>query len=182
MNNKKNRSDKGFTLLEMTATLMIVGLLVGLAGLYITNVVDAYALYQEHTEAAQKGRFVINRLVNEFIHLERVINGNEKSISFESRYNNLTDAVIEFKNNTIEINHVVFVDKVHDFNLRYLKSKTAFDDVSSQMWNNSWLDGSTAIQFDISFALYPSLQSLQSKNIITFNNITVVPRAMAKKE
>ncbi|KPA08957.1 protein containing Prepilin-type cleavage/methylation [Candidatus Magnetomorum sp. HK-1] len=182
MNTSGKKLNKGFTLLEITATLMIIGMLSGLAGLYITNVIGAYALHQEHKEAAQKARFVINRLVNEFIHITKVHEGTENSISFESRFNNMEDTLIEFNKNTIKINHVVFADQVHDLTLRYLKSPDAFDKVSSneEIWGNVWEKESTAIQFDISFSMQPYVRWERPYHIITIKNITAVPRFIIK--
>jgi len=184
---KTGSKNKGFTILEMTATLLIVAMLSGLAGLFITNVVRAYAMYQENKEVAQKARFVINRLVNEFVHITKVIKSSETQIQFISRFNNQTEMTIKYEKNTLKIDNVmkrniVFADKIYDFKLRYTKSDEVFDDINKNIWTNKWTDKSTAIQFDISFIVNPYLKTENKKHIVTFYNITTVPRFLESKK
>jgi len=177
-----NKSDKGFTLLEITATLMIIVIISGLAGFSIENCVDAYTLHKQHTEIAQQARLVINRLVNEFVHITAMRSATKNEIVFCSRFNNLKDITISFQENCncLKINNVIFADNVSDFKLRYLSGVKVFDNVESEnMWIDNWKDEeSTAIQFDISFIINPVLLKDQRSYSINFTNITVVPRTL----
>jgi len=176
------QSNKGFTLLEITATLMIIFFLSGLAGLAIENYIDAYALHKQHTEVAQQARLVINRLVNEFVHINQIRSGTTDEISFRSRFNNLRITTISYfnKDNCLKINNEIVSDKISDFKLRYLAGVNVFDDVDSKdIWENRWIDGqSTAIQFDISFKIELKILKHKRTHSIDFNNITVVPRTL----
>jgi len=170
------KTNNGFTLLEMTATLILIALVAGLSGMYISRAVELYKIYQENTETAQKARFVINRLVNEFVHITTINNATNKSIFFKSRFNNQESKLIEFNNktNSLEIDHVLFCDSIYDFKLRYLDSVTAFDKTSYDIWNDQLSSHTTAIQFDIAFIK----KNNSPQNFVYFNNITVVPRSL----
>jgi len=174
------QSNKGFTLLEIIATLMIIVVISGLAGFSIVNYVDAYSLHKQHTEIVQQARLVINRLVNEFVHITEIRSANNKKIVFCSRFNNLRDTSVVYQNNCLMINNEIFAEHVSNFTLRYLSGVNAFDNVDSQgMWTNQWHRGkSTAIQFDISFYIAPILLRKQRNYSVDFKNITVVPRTL----
>ncbi|ETR74539.1 MAG: hypothetical protein OMM_00124 [Candidatus Magnetoglobus multicellularis str. Araruama] len=189
---KRYRSNNGFTLIEIIVTLMLIALISGLAGISLMNYIDAYSLQQQNADVVQEARMVINRLLNEFIHITEVHQGTSDEIAFRSRFNNESDTTITYKNNSITINDVPFVDNVGHFNLRYLTSVTCFDDVERRkMWGDTWKDDiSTAIQFDISFQIFPILPQYTNKKrthsktekAISFTNITVVPRTLKKKK
>jgi type II secretory pathway pseudopilin PulG len=182
-------SNKGFTLLELTATLMIIFFISGFAGFSIVNYIDAYTLQKQHTEIAQQARLVINRLVNEFIHITTISDAKANMISFLSRFNNLKETTISFDidNHCLKINNKIFADNISDFKLRYLADVNVFDDLDSSgspiMWQNQWEDGtSTAIQFDISFEISPIVFRKKRSCKINFTDITVVPRTLGALE
>jgi prepilin-type N-terminal cleavage/methylation domain-containing protein len=179
-----NKSDRGFTLLEITATLMIIVIISGLAGFSIVNYVDAYTLHKQHAEIAQQARLVINRLVNEFVHITAMRSASEDEIVFCSRFNNLKDTTISFQDNCLKINNEIFADNISNFKLRYLSGVKVFDNVEShQVWIDNWKDEeSTAIQFDISFNINPVLLKDQRTYSINFTNITTVPRSLGAIE
>jgi prepilin-type N-terminal cleavage/methylation domain-containing protein len=174
------KPNKGFTLLEMTATLIVVSMISFLAGKHCLFLIDLYKVYHTNFETAQKARFVINRLVNEFIHITTIHNASEKKIHFKSRFNNQESMLIEFKNNSLEIDHFLFADNIFDFKLRYLDSATAFDNTSYDIWKDQLSNKSTAIQFDIAFFTGQSIES--PTNIFYFNNITAVPRSLKESD
>jgi len=181
--------NKGFTLLEITATLMIIAFIAGLAGFSIVNYVDAYTLHKQHSEIAQQARLVISRLVNEFIHITEMRRARVNEIVFCSRFNNLEDTTITYNDKAkyLKINNEIFADHVSDFKLRYLTGVDMFDHIdsngNSDMWDNYWIDSqSTAIQFDISFEINPIVLKKKKSYTITFTNITVVPRTLGALE
>jgi len=172
--------NNGFTLLEITATLMLIVFISGLAGFSIVNYIDSYTMHKQHSEMAQQERLVINRLVNEFVHITEMRRASSDEIVFCSRFNNLKDMTISYQDNCLKINNVVFSDRISDFKLRYLSSIDAFDNVNSHnMWRDNWIDGkSTAIQFDISFEINPVILRQQRSYSASFTGITVVPRTL----
>jgi len=179
---QKKQSNKGFTLLEITATLMIIMIISGIASISISHFIDTYALHRQHSEVSQQARIIINRLLNEFLHITMVHHGASNRISFRSRFNNQADTSITFTNNRLEINDIALSDEVTDFQLRYLKSAKVFNNVSQQMWDTKWEKGkSTAIQFDLTFTINTKILSKEYPNTVTFSNITVVPRALSEK-
>jgi len=184
MKNIVYQCNKGFTLLEITATLMIIAVISGLAGLSIVNYIDAYTLHKQHTEIAQEARLVINRLINEFVHITEMRSGTEKEIVFCSRFNNLKDTNISYQDKAIKINNVIFADNVSTFKIRYLSGVKVFDRITSHnMWVNQWTESqSTSIQFDISFEINPVLFNRKRTYAINFTNITVVPRTLGALE
>jgi prepilin-type N-terminal cleavage/methylation domain-containing protein len=184
MRNSFYQLNKGFTLLEITATLMIIVFISGLAGFSIVNYIDAYTMHKQHSELTQQARLVINRLVNEFVHITEMRRASADEIVFCSRFNNLKDTSISYQDNCLKINNVVCADRISDFKLRYLTSIDAFDNVNSHnMWRDNWIDRkSTAIQFDISFEINPVVLRKQRSYSISFTGITVVPRTLGTLE
>jgi prepilin-type N-terminal cleavage/methylation domain-containing protein len=83
--NKKFTKENGFTLIEIIASLVILGLLGGtISVLILGRVVDAFYLTKTNVETAQKGQIALNRLTKEFTNITKVNSSGAASINFNS--------------------------------------------------------------------------------------------------
>ncbi len=75
---------KGFTLIEIIVSLMIVGIITAVAGMGIVLVTQRFYFAKENAETAQKGQVALMRLMKEFIVISAVNSGSATSINFDS--------------------------------------------------------------------------------------------------
>lgn len=74
----------GFTLIEMIASLAIVGVLAAIAGIGLVQITEGYLLSQAGAESAQKAQLAMSRMVKEFNYITDVSGGSSHSITFDS--------------------------------------------------------------------------------------------------
>jgi prepilin-type N-terminal cleavage/methylation domain-containing protein len=165
--NKKFKSESGFTLIEIIASLVILGLLGGtISVLILGRVVDAFYLTKTNAETAQKGQIALNRLTNEFTNIITVNSADSISINFTSR--SYVDGTLQagrnvsLVNNTLFIDGDILVDNVSSFVLTY------YDDFSSS--------GSTSWSPTTSKVIEFTLSLVGANNTVSVFTGRVVPR------
>ncbi len=114
------QSAGGFTMIEMIAVLVLVGLLVALAGTGLTAAVQGYLMARESTAMAQKAQLALTRLSNEFLVCYNCVGENE-NIDLPFPYDNvLADGrEVALDGDTITVNGTPLVDRVSAFTLEY---------------------------------------------------------------
>ena len=84
--NKKFMNGKGFTLIEIIASLVILGVLAATIAIpFAGKVVQGFYWTKMNTETIQKGQIALNRLTNEFTNIVTVNDGKSTFITFTSR-------------------------------------------------------------------------------------------------
>jgi prepilin-type N-terminal cleavage/methylation domain-containing protein len=78
------RSPTGFTLIEMIASLSIVGILAAIAGVGLVQLTEGYLLSRSGSERAQKAQLAMMRMVKEFNNIVDVPAGSTIAIRFDS--------------------------------------------------------------------------------------------------
>ena len=81
--NRKGHSS-GFTLIEMIASLAIVGILAAVAGVGLVQITEGFFLSRAGADSAQKIQLAAMRMTNEFNHIVDVSGGSSHSITFDS--------------------------------------------------------------------------------------------------
>ncbi len=74
----------GFTLIEMIASLAIVGILAAIAGIGLVQLTEGFFLSRSGAGSAQKSQLAMTRMVKEFNHIIDVTGGSSQSITFDS--------------------------------------------------------------------------------------------------
>lgn len=77
-------NDSGFTLIEVIASLVILGILVAMVGLGLVEGIRSYLFTRMTAEAVQQAQFVLTRMRLEFVNMAAPSAGNMDSITFSS--------------------------------------------------------------------------------------------------
>lgn len=84
MTARKTALKGGFTLIEMIASLAIVGILAAIAGIGLVQITEGYLLTQAAAESTQKAQLAMSRMIKEFNYTTDVSGGSNNSITFDS--------------------------------------------------------------------------------------------------
>jgi prepilin-type N-terminal cleavage/methylation domain-containing protein len=120
---RKENRDKGFTLIEMIAGLVIVGILAAMAGLGIVSVVQGYMFSKDNAAVSEKAQLAMARINRELLECYDC----STAITLPYIYNNtLGPRTIQWSgaNNPIEIKEGtnpadILLDNVADFSMVY---------------------------------------------------------------
>lgn len=102
----------GFTLIEIIAVLILIGVLAVMAGSSLVAAVQGYFLAQESTALSQKAQLGLNRLTKEY---RLCYDCNDTSPDEFTNF--LGERTITLENQELKINGDVLVDQVKDFEL-----------------------------------------------------------------
>ena len=69
---KRKSDEKGFTLIEMIVTLVLVGITAALAGMWIVSVANGYVFAKMNASTVQKAQLAMTRLEKEFVAIRSV--------------------------------------------------------------------------------------------------------------
>jgi len=118
----KYNNNKGFTLLEMTVSLILMGIIGSIWGIGFIQIVDVFLLSKYNTETAQKGQMAMTRLIKELQSIKYICTDElptNRSIKY-SRDTGQTDIHrIFFSPNQITIDGDILIDSVNDFTINY---------------------------------------------------------------
>ena len=145
----------GFTLIEMIASLAIVGILAAIAGIGLVQIAEGFLLTQAGAESAQKAQLAMARMIKEFNHITDVAGGSSHSITFDSFH--ADEAVDTIRSFSISWNGTAgdpllltcldcpggsltepLVDDVVDFDLTYIYYDTAGTLVTAVSRTSEW--------------------------------------------
>ena len=114
-------SQEGFTLIEVIASLIIMGCIGAIAGMGIVHVVDGYVLAKQSSEAVQKSRIAITRLTKEFQSLTEIADspGPSSAGLMYFRDDRIHSLVYTPETGEIWIDNGLLLDEVNFFSLTY---------------------------------------------------------------
>lgn len=143
---KNTIGTKGFTLIEIIVTLLIVGIISAVAGLWIVRTVDGFVFARQNAETLQKGQMALTRLIREFNMMGAVSSSTAASVSFTSyRGGNQTNSTIALAGSAVTLDGDVLVDSVSGFEMGYY-------DTYNGTKNTTWTSGSSSL-IDIKLTL-----------------------------
>lgn len=131
---KKRKSDeKGFTLIEVIVTLILVGITAALAGMWIVSVVNGYIFTKMNASTVQKAQLAMTRLTKEFVAITSVTASSGTVITY-NRVDNILAPVtysvrqnadkLELQQGSGETWHTL-ADSVSVFSLAYCDTPTS---------------------------------------------------------
>lgn len=135
----KNRKQKGFTLIEVVVTLILVGITAVLAGMWIVSVANGYIFARQNAANVQRGQLAMTRLVKEFAAIQSVDAGatNDTQITYTRKKADILDitvtATVSKTGSTLQLNGDILADGVSAFTLAYCD-----DNVSSPSCSTTW--------------------------------------------
>ena len=121
---RKFLNEKGFTLIEIIASLVILVIVGALVIISTVKIVQGFVFTKMNAETSQKAHIALNRLTKEFTNITSVTSGDSKSIFFDSRsYIDGTPVTQSVSwvgsDNPLLLNTYTLVDNVSDFSLTY---------------------------------------------------------------
>ncbi len=122
MAKNKNCNNRGFTLIEVIASLVLVGIIGAIAGMLLVQISKGFVFSKKTATTAQKGQITISRLVKEFSAITSISSGTATSITF-TRDPGVTHTISwAGANNPLLISTDILTDNVNSFNLEYYDS------------------------------------------------------------
>lgn len=85
-------SDQGFTLIELIAGLVLLGILTTVFGLGIAGALNIYSVSEENVHLAQKGQIALSRINRELMELTELISHDPAFIIYKNLRSNTGDA------------------------------------------------------------------------------------------
>ena len=143
---KRKSDEKGFTLIEVIVTLILVGITAALAGMWIVSVANGYIFARMNAGTVQKGQLAITRLTKEFSALQSVTAtaSAPTSITFNRADPGNPSGIpvtVSQSGNTLQLNvnnagNSILMDNVAGFTLRYC-STPGSTTCPDQTWSSS---------------------------------------------
>jgi prepilin-type N-terminal cleavage/methylation domain-containing protein len=150
---KRKSGEKGFTLIEVIVTLILVGITAALAGMWIVSVANGYLFAKVNAKTTQNAQLAMARLVKEFSAIRSVTTGSGTGITY-----NRTDSALGSVPVTVSINgsalqlnvnnagNNTLTDSVSGFTLRYC---TNSDLTQTTCPSTTWLPESRIIEINL---------------------------------
>lgn len=158
-------SQKGFTLIEIIAALVITGILAAVAGMAIVQTVKGYMTVKDNSTATQEAQLAMSRINREIIELTRITSSasnitlpimnvsqvdaggsviGQRTIGFDSASN----AVKVAFNSTDVANGDIIINNVSSLTFTYYKGDTAYTS-----WSPSTMKDTDLSAIDVSLSL-----------------------------
>jgi len=137
----KIKSQKGFTLVEIVVTLLLVGLLAAIGGMGIVQAVQGYLTVKENATATQKAQLAMSRITREIIEMNDMTSAPNstvlpiKNITQVDSANNLVgNRIIGLSGNAVKIalggnslaDGDILIDNVSNLNFTYYSGNTTW--------------------------------------------------------
>ena len=117
MTKKQHRQQQGFTLIEMIAVLVIVGILAALAGLGIVTGVQGYLFSKDNAAVSEKAQLAMARISRELLECYNCSGANGDNVGTFT--NTLGQRTIGKSGTNIVIGSDILMDNVGNFTMIY---------------------------------------------------------------
>ena len=134
------KNNKGFTLIEIIATLVLSGILAGIAGMGLVQMSKSFVFTKQNMGTLQKGQLAMLRILKEFTNISSISASNNTSITFvsEHRSGGTITYALSLSGTTLLLqkdggDQNILVNNVNDFDLLYYDT---YDADSANTWTN----------------------------------------------
>jgi prepilin-type N-terminal cleavage/methylation domain-containing protein len=161
--------EKGFTLIEVIVTLVLMGIMASLAGMWIVSVANGYVFAKMNASTAQKAQLALTRLTIEFQAIQSVDTGNTNGTQIKySRPSAASSAVLVTVKRSVSgtellLNDTPLIDGVSAFTLNYCN-----DDLTTCS-ASSWSSSSRIIEITLTLKGADDIQSTFTRRIAPRN-------------
>lgn len=151
-------NQKGFTLVEIIVSLILVGVIAAVAGMALVPFLDRYFVAKDMADVTQKAQIALARMSKEFTVITAVSSGNNTSVSFTSQHSggaeNHTISWAGSAGNPVLLDSDTLTDDVNNFQLVYVY----YTGGGSEVVENTWTANSKAIEARLTMAGATNLQ------------------------
>lgn len=117
------KDQKGFSLIEVIVSILLLGMIAVFAGMGITALMDSFMLTRMNAETTQKGQVAMTRMVKEFTVMSAVTAATATSITFTSyKQGVMSPHTLAWTGSVVTYDGDVLVDNVNAFELGYYNS------------------------------------------------------------
>jgi prepilin-type N-terminal cleavage/methylation domain-containing protein len=140
----KRISTNGFTLIEMIASIVIIGILAALVSIGVASIFEGYIFTKKNADTAMRAQIALTRLMKEFSSIDGVYSGTKTSITYS--YYNEDGTSIPYPYRTVSwsgtpnapapllLGGNTLAENVSDFELKYY---TSYNDAGDNLWEIS---------------------------------------------
>ena len=159
--------EKGFTLIEVIVTLILVGITAVMAGMWIVSVANGYIFAKKNMATAQKAQLVMARMEKEFKRISAVNAGVTNATSITYTRSDIAagsvSGTISRDGSLLKINGYTLTDNVSAFTLAYC------DNVTSTSCPAAWSSTSRIIVITLSLVGAENVQSTFTQRVTPRN-------------
>ncbi|WP_321493419.1 prepilin-type N-terminal cleavage/methylation domain-containing protein [uncultured Desulfobacter sp.] len=107
-------NEKGFTLIEIIATLVIMGFITMTAGMGIVHAVQAYVFAKQNAAIAQKTAFAFSRMTVELMNCTQITAATSSQVVFFTTAGNVdgVQRTISVNTNAVTLNSFLLIDNI----------------------------------------------------------------------
>jgi prepilin-type N-terminal cleavage/methylation domain-containing protein len=163
---RAKKKKTGFTLIEMIVTLVLVGIIAALAGMWIVSVTNGYIQARASAETAQKAQLALARLTKEFSAIQSVNSASGSQITYTRPDKNLSPvtANVSLNGSLLQIGNNTLANNVSSFTLRYCN-----DNFPNPTCTSSWSTDSKVIEIELEFSVTEDINTTFTKRVTPRN-------------
>jgi len=152
---KRKPNEKGFTLIEVIVTLILVGITAALAGMWIVSVANGYVFAKMNASTVQKGQLALTRIAKELSAIQSISAATGAGITYTrpgSTLNSTSTIIISKSGNELQIkvdaaNPQALTDSVSGFTLQYCNDYDSIN--NTYTCGETWVPTSRIIEFTL---------------------------------
>jgi len=162
-----NTGEKGFTIIEVIVTLILVGITAVMAGMWIVSIANGYIFAKKNMATAQKAQLAMTRIEKEFKRISAVNAGVTTATSITYTKPDIAsgtvNGTVSLDGTLLKINGNTLTDNVSAFALSYC------DNVTSASCHAVWSSTSRIIVITLSLVGADNIQSTFTQRVTPRN-------------
>jgi len=119
-----NRNEKGFTLIEIIVSLVLMAIIAAVVSMGFLEVVRGYVFARANADTVEKGQMAITRMIKELscnASVSPITAGTATSVTFTRCSDNTPNHILTWANGTtvLSLDGITLTDQVNSFALAY---------------------------------------------------------------